>query len=115
MNPFSNEDCSEYFQEDENISENEFCAAADMNDKRLNCGLVKREILFETLCSETCEQRHGETILHYIKHQSRVSTVVVGLSSSVNYCDLDKPLVFTRVSAHKKWILNIMQMNNNVL
>jgi hypothetical protein len=110
MNPFVNEDCSEYFQANRTIAEGEFCAAIDMNNNALDCQLANREILHKTLCVATCEKRPGETIQHYIKHRSGISTVVVGLSSKKNYCDLNKPLVFTRVSAYREWIEGILNM-----
>jgi hypothetical protein len=110
MNPMNNEDCSEYFRGNQTIDEQLFCATVDLDDGILDCKHRKREILLKALCLENCELRHGETIMHFIKHREGVSSVVVGLSSANNFCNLNKPLVFTRVSAHRKWISTFLKV-----
>jgi hypothetical protein len=105
MNPVSNEDCGPHFKKAGTIADEEFCTAIDAEHRILECILPSRkEILSAALCSPTCQQNHGEAMLHFINQQGKISAVVVGLSSATNSCDLNKPLVFTRVSAYKEWI-----------
>jgi secreted trypsin-like serine protease len=106
MNPISNEDCaSVHFEKFDGIAQEEFCATVDTEYNYIECmDNPDVAILSGALCEQTCEQDHGEVVLHFISQGDKVSAVVVGLSSATNYCDFDKPLVFTRVSAYMEWI-----------
>jgi hypothetical protein len=104
ISPMTNEDCSEYFKETPVNLANKFCAIPDEIQDMHEYSDQERLVFSEVLCKNTCQQRHGETVLHFIEHLGKVSAVVVGLSSTTNYCDLEKPLVFTRLSAYREWI-----------
>jgi hypothetical protein len=105
ITPMTTEDCSDYFKNRPVNLEKKFCAIFDeIKDMYENYSDQERLVFSEVLCKNTCQQRHGETVLHFIEHLGKVSAVVVGLSSATNYCDLEKPLVFTRLSAYKEWI-----------
>jgi hypothetical protein len=108
MNPVSNEDCANYFDKAGKIAETEFCTAIDVEYGILECLAYRKQILINALCSTSCEQHHGETMLYFNNQQGKVSTIVVGLASASNFCDMDKPLVFTRVSAYMEWIETFM-------
>jgi hypothetical protein len=106
MNPLINEDCSNYF--DDEMDEKAFCAIINVEYVIPECLLYHQIILRKALCSKNCETKHGEVMLHYINGPDKISTVIVGLSSALNFCDWDKPMVFTRVSAYKEWIESFM-------
>jgi hypothetical protein len=75
-----------------------------------------RGIKSATICSQhNCPKNHGETLLTFEIHHGKVAPTLVGFSSVKNYCNLEKPLIFTRISVFRDWIEQVLHFSDEFL
>jgi hypothetical protein len=107
MFPITNLDCAE---DHGSLSSAHFCAILDME-----CNYAKG-VEKETLCSpDNCLRNHGETLMTFETNHKKMTPVLVGFSSAKNYCNLEKPLVFTRISVYRDWIEQVLNLSDEFL
>jgi hypothetical protein len=107
MFPITNLDCAE---DHSSVSSAQLCTIPDITCKYAS------GIEAATICSpEKCPQNHGETLLTFETTHKKLTPVLVGFSSSKNYCNLEKPLIFTRISEYQDWIEQILNFSDEFL
>jgi hypothetical protein len=107
MFPIANLDCA---GDHDTLSSANFCALITMDCK------YARGIKSATICSrDNCPQNHGETLLTFEIHHGKVTPTLVGFSSVKNYCNLEKPLIFTRISVFRDWIEQVLHFSDEFL
>jgi hypothetical protein len=103
MFPIINSDC---FEDHDTISTSNFCAllAVPCDDT----GGINETMICAV---EECPRNHGETVMSFEIRHGKVTPILVGLSSAKNQCDMDKPLVFTRISMYRDWIEELVNFS----